>query len=566
MDNVETLTPGTRRGILLTGVLQGLFCALLMHYLARPGVPADSGWLVYGLPATLALSLTVMLSVVSFRQRRLWLALGAILLLVLGMSGWQKWNLYGLDSWDIRSRLFCYGGGLLVMALLMLPWLQRWLNSENEETDGYAAFHARLWHNGLALLLALLANGLVWLVLALWSALFELLGIAFFSHLFFDTDGFIYLLTGVITALTVVLVRSHGRLIAATRKLLTLVATGLLPLVSLLALLFIVTLPFVGLSAISRHTSAAGVLASLGGLLLLLAAAVWERERWPYPAALGWLVRLSLIVSPLYALLTAWSLWLRIQQYGWTPERLSGVLVALVLLAGSLGYLYCLLRRPQGIGWVNRGLTLLVLALLILLHTPLLDPWRIAVNSQLARYHSGKITVSQLSLSLLADSGRRGREALVALKNDPALQADAAQRRTLYRLLNGGSENAPAPSVETLKQQIAVLPGSGVPDDALWTTLLKMRYLTAGCEQADACLLMSQDLNGDGQREWVLYQFADRQLAVFSHGAKGWMQQGQADRLPAGLNAATLKAAKVGSEAKAWRDITLNGERVVVEY
>ncbi|MCO9667054.1 hypothetical protein KU406_23770, partial [Salmonella enterica subsp. enterica serovar Montevideo] len=41
------------------------------------------------------------------------------------------------------------------------------------------------------------------------------------------------------------------RLVAAVQKLLTLIATGLLPVVSLLALLFIVTLPFTGLEAIS---------------------------------------------------------------------------------------------------------------------------------------------------------------------------------------------------------------------------------------------------------------------------------------------------------------------------
>ncbi|VEA02505.1 membrane protein [Salmonella enterica subsp. enterica serovar Sanjuan] len=39
----------------------------------------------------------------------------------------------------------------------------------------------RLWHNVLTLFIVLVANGLFWLVLLLWSALFKLVGISFFS-------------------------------------------------------------------------------------------------------------------------------------------------------------------------------------------------------------------------------------------------------------------------------------------------------------------------------------------------------------------------------------------------
>lgn len=64
------------------------------------------------------------------------------------------------------------------------------------------------------------------------------------------------------------------RLIQALQNLLTLIATGLLPLVALLSLLFIVVLPFVGFDAISARTSAAGLLLSLSMLLLILATVV----------------------------------------------------------------------------------------------------------------------------------------------------------------------------------------------------------------------------------------------------------------------------------------------------
>ncbi|VEA02507.1 membrane protein [Salmonella enterica subsp. enterica serovar Sanjuan] len=104
---------------------------------------------------------------------------------------------------------------------------------------------------------------------------------------------------GLITALAVILARTQSRLVAAVQKLLTLIATGLLPVVSLLALLFIVTLPFTGLEAISARVSAAGLLSTLTLMLLLLVAIVNEPQKrvLPYPRVLRGMISASLCVA-----------------------------------------------------------------------------------------------------------------------------------------------------------------------------------------------------------------------------------------------------------------------------
>ena len=82
-----------------------------------------------------------------------------------------------------------------------------------------------------------------------------------FSIRSFATDWFIYLTLGLVTALAVILARTQSRLIDSIQKLFTLIATGLLPLVSLLTLMFIITLPFTGAGARFLATSpAAGLL------------------------------------------------------------------------------------------------------------------------------------------------------------------------------------------------------------------------------------------------------------------------------------------------------------------
>ncbi|MDA4834216.1 DUF4153 domain-containing protein, partial [Enterobacter hormaechei] len=73
--------------------------------------------------------------------------------------------------------------------------------------------------------------------------LFELIGIGFFDLLFFHSDGFISVAIGVVSASAAVLTRMQVRLILALQNLLTLIATGLLPLMAALALLFIGALP-----------------------------------------------------------------------------------------------------------------------------------------------------------------------------------------------------------------------------------------------------------------------------------------------------------------------------------
>ncbi|WP_449547216.1 DUF4153 domain-containing protein [Lelliottia amnigena] len=576
MENSEGLSPATRAGIVLVGAIQGFICYLVTWYIAYADLPADSFWLVCVVPATVVLSTTLALSVTSFKQRTLWLALAVIVLAVAGMGAWLKWTLYGLERWDIRDALIFFGFNLLVMSFLMLPWLQRKLHPASGN-DFYTDFHNRSWHNALTLALIFLSNGLFWLVLFLWAELFKLVGIRFFEMLFFDTDWFIAIAIGAVSACAAILARMQLRLIQALQNLLTLIATGLLPLVALLSLLFIAVLPFVGFDAISARTSAAGLLLSLSMLLLILATVVWSPQRvlLPYPFPLRWLIRVALLVAPVYPLLTTWALWLRIGQYGWTPERLYAVLTTLVALVWAVGFCISVInprRNPLSVQrYVTPAVALLALACLILIHTPILDPWRISVASHMARYHDGRITADQVSLHMLSQTGRKGREALVALKNDPQFTSDAKRQRDVNQLLAGQKGKADGLTAAILANVIQRAPGTPPLDNGLWQEMMKYKYRFETCTTENgACLLVSQDLNGDGQPEAVVYQFVDRAILVFTGHGKNWALAGESWKMPEALSRAefdrALEQGKVGTAVKPWADITIFGERVKVDY
>lgn len=566
MDNVELSRP-TRWGMVATGLVQGLVCYLLMTWLA----PINSGWMFYGMPATLAFSSALLFSVTSFKQARLWCWLAIIFIAVLAMSGWQKWLMAGMEGWRASSALWAFSCYLLLMVLMLLPWMQQQLNPR-QEGGRYARFYHLMWHNALTLLVIVIANGLVWLVLLLWSELFRLVGIAFFHTLFFDTDWFIYLTIGLITALSVILARTQFRLIAAIQKLLTLIATGLLPLVSLLTLLFIVTLPFTGVASISRHVSAAGLLSSLTLILLLLMAIVRDPQKasLPYAGVLRCLIKTSLLVAPVYVLIAGWALWVRVAQHGWTAERLHGVLVVVVLLVWSVGYLLSIVRRkainPLLLqGKVNQALSLLVLVVLMLLNSPVLDSWRISVNSQMARYHSGKIKPDDLTLHMLVNSGRYGREALTSLKDDAEFMKDRNRKRYLNTLLEGERKNTDSLTAETLAEKAWIAPGADKPDIAFWQRVHGERYRLASCAEKNACMLIEQDLNNDGLKERIFLVFEDNSGSIYTYdpAKKGWDRQGYI-RLPQTLTPQTVMRAveegKLSSKPKVWRDLVIGDQ------
>lgn len=569
MDSAE-ISRTTRWGMIFIGLLQGTLCYLLMTYLA----PHNDGWLFYGMPATIAIISALLLTVVSFKQRALWYWMALIFVVVLAMSVWLKWQVEDSDKWRQHEVFMFYGWRLLLMAMLALPWIQYSLHVSREQAR-YPHFYRQLWLNALTLLIVFVANGLFWLVLLLWSEMFKLVGIPFFSTLFFDTDWFGYVAFGLITALAVVLARTQSRLVTAVQKLLTFIATGLLPLVALLALMFILTLPFTGLEAISQRVSAAGLMSTLTLLLLLLMAIVREpqKEALPYPGALRYLIKCSLIVAPIYMLIAGWSLWVRIQQYGWTPERLYGVLVVVVLLVWSFGYLASILRRGRNPlelqGPVILGVSLLALGLLVLLSSPVIDAWRISVNSHMGLYHSGKIKPDQVSLYMLDHSGKPGRAALEALQKDVAFNQDSKRRRDLNSLLQGRRDPVKELTATQLVSKVVMAPGSQKPDDAFWAFVKTQGYRITSCAEQNACVLVSQDLNADGHPEQVLYAFGDGESLVFGMQKNKWDLLAVAT-LPEGFTKDKLLQAvanqQLGSAPRIWRDITIDGKRLPMTY
>lgn len=342
----------TRAFIVLVALLQG---GLL--YLAEWG--ADHGVAPFaalgGRVCWYTLVLTVpsmlLLSVQTLHDRRLWQQLAVVAAVFAALAGWAAWSATGAPGLESNKVLTPFGLSVAAALLIAMPWLQ-FRQHHGSWRASYHALFEHAWQNTLTLALALVFVGVCWGVLTLWAELFALVKIDLFRTLFRE-DAFIYLATGTMAGLGILIGRTRQRAVQVMRQIVFALCTGLVPLLASIALLFILTLPLTGLQPLWQTRAAAAILLCMVFGLVLFTNAVYQDGATP-PAYPGWLRRVveaGLLTLPLYAGLAFYAVGVRIAQYGWTGERFWGVVLAAVASAYAVGYAIAVLRPRRGSGW-----------------------------------------------------------------------------------------------------------------------------------------------------------------------------------------------------------------------
>ncbi|UYB53550.1 DUF4153 domain-containing protein [Xanthomonas sp. AM6] len=519
METVPDLPRRTRAFIVLVALLQGA-----LMYLAQRGAEtglwpfAALGGRVCWYTLVLTVPTLTLLSVRHLNDLRLWQHVIALALLVTGLSAWAAWSATGAPGLRSSEVLAPFGVAIALGMFVLLPWLQGRLQHGSWRVP-YRDLFEHAWQNALTLALAGLFVGICWLVLSLWGALFALVKLTFFRELFHET-AFIYLATGIMFGLGLLIGRTQQRAVQVMRQILFAICTGLLPLLAFVAVLFALSLPFTGLQPLWETRAAAKILIALVAALVLFVNAVYQdgAATPPYPHWLQRLIDAGLLSLPLYALLALYALWLRIDQYGWSADRFNGTLVAIVACGYAFGYAWAVLR-PGGhwlrpLAPVNRVMSWAVIALALATASPLLDPHRIVVGNQLQRLADGRSSAAALDLYYLRfDSGRRGYRAVQSLREAPAFADDPAQGDRLQRILQrtqrwgderGEARERIADPVQ-LRQHIPLAAGSADPGSDWWQALLAGQLHDGDCRQRDSrCALLLRDLDGDGSEDTLL--------------------------------------------------------------
>lgn len=546
MQQDVTLSWPTRSMIVLIALLQGLMLYLAQE-LADQWPFRDIGWRYCWYAWVLTVPSAVALTLVDLRDHRLWLQAALASALVLALAAWIGWNLSGETALYAAPLQVPFSVCLAIAVFVALPWWQFRLQHGHWRAD-YGALFERAWQNGLTLVLAAVFTGLTWLLLWLWSALFQLVKVDFFRVLFGE-DAFIALATGCLVGFGVLIGRTQHRAMQITRQVLFAVCRGLLPLLAFIAVLFVLALPFTGLAPLWATRSAASLLLTLAMLLIVLANAVYQHDDGtpPYPTWLRRLVEASLLALPVYAGLALYAMGARIGQYGWSVERFWGMAVAVLISGYAIGYAFAAVRRQgrwlQRLEPVNRWMCWIVLATAILASSPVLDPLRITVASQMQRLQADPSQLTGADANLLRfELGRRGVQALRTLQQVPAVAADTrvssmitqalARQERKYRWDNHIDDGVR--DLAGLKSMVTLAAGTASLPEDWWQAVLERRLDADECldydKQGDVrCIAVRRDLDGDGVDDVLLCVTsrlnATRCLLQVRAG-KGWEKTG----------------------------------------
>lgn len=562
---------------LAVGLAQGI--ALYLIYLAvdnKTWPATDDYWMAPLLMVFVFVPLLFVQGVGTMRWRTLlvWTTAAAALLALLGwLDIWRQWDSSGVTVPGGDGDMTFALAAFTVVGLFIAQSLIAAADVERKTIASYAAYFEAAWKLEIQLLLSALFVGVFWGVLWLGAELFKLINIAVIETLI-EKAGFAIPASTLATAAAIHATDVRARLVAGIRTVAHTLLSWLLPLMVLIAVGFTLSLPFTGLEPLWATRSAASyLLIACGVLVILINAAFQDGDPAHNRAAILRYCELaaSIVLVPL-VLIAAYALWLRVDQYGWTVERIATAATTLIAVTYAFGYAAAAVLSLRGGVWmalvarVNVAAAFLVLGVLLALFTPIADPARLAVNNQLGRLESGAVRANAFDYAYLRqEGGRWGRDALNAL-------ADAGSNQTIRKMAKAALAGAPAvaagPAAKPdLTKTITVYPtGSTLPASFLaqdWSHSddVVVSCLTSASARCDAFLA---DIYGDSRSEVILADGGSSYVSatIYAWQASGkWKAIGTFNGSCPGMVEA-LRAGKMQVVAPELHDVTIDGTRL----
>jgi hypothetical protein len=348
-----------------------------------------------------------------------------------------------------------------------------------------------------------------------------------------------------------------------------------MPLMAALAAAFLLSLIFTGLEPLWNTRRATYLLLAAAAALILLINAAYQdgtRDTASVLRYTGYLAAAALV--PLVAL-SAYGVAIRINQYGWTPDRVIAVACIAVAACYAAGYAVAALASRPWLRWLeatNVFAAFVILAVLLALFSPIADPARISVADQLRRLESGQTPPNKFDFRFLRFSaGRYGREALEKLAgNREGLHAaDIAQRaEQALRMQNRTARLEPlSPAARasdiTVFPHGQVLPGSFLSQD--WSTTATRGPLPAcltGLTAYAWCDAVMVDVDGDGQSEVLLFSTPSGVAVAFTFKNSRWEQLGVVSNQHCPGVREAIRAGHFQLVEPAFKDIDAGGQRL----
>lgn len=509
---------------LAIGLVQGLLLWLASH--------VDGSSLKHALVAfTLVGGINLILLGDSVRQRGTIWWVAAFTLLMTAISAWvfqDSGYLWRSNNWLEGSWLFFS----VIITYIVTAFILSWPTREGRFAR-YEDLFRHAWDTVFIVLLGLLLNAVFWALLLLWGSLFKMLGMMALNTLF-STTGFICVSSMMVFALGLHMGRENDRVIGLLRGILLTLCRFLLPLSSMIAIVFTFALPFSGLAPIWDTGYSTPIMLCLVAVNLFFLNGVFQdgHSSSGYPVWLVRMVDLCLLCLPVLVVLAGYSSGLRIEQYGLTPSRLLAMLLVLVVFAHSVAAVWAVWAVfASGSNWLgslrvsNPWIALVCVVLLLAIHTPWFSPLQISAKNQVQRLLSGKTAVDAFDAHTLRYQlglpGQQAYEALLAQVEQGKVLAEPERQVLLKRLKDVDTGQGARTSIDRLLEWIGPAVDGSEQFEALGMPGHLCRY--------PGCAMWAVDLDQDGQNEvlQVPKQTWSGPLYFFKRDAQGkWQRAG----------------------------------------
>jgi len=401
----------------------------------------------------------------------------------------------------------------------------------------YETYFEEAWKRGIQLILALVFTGLFWGILLLGASLFKIIGFELFGDLI-SYSYVAWVLSGLAMGLSVHLGDVQTKMLGTVRLLVLTVFSWLLPLITIISIGFVIGLIFTGLAPLwATKAATVTMLAACVNLVLLMNAAYQQGEPdRSIHILLKWTLRAASIVLLTLSLIAAYSLSLRIEQYGLTFDRiLAGIGVFISVLFG-IGYTASsLMPTKRFMAWLettNIVLAFVKVAIILGLLTPILDPNRLSVDSQVARLKSGQVSIDKFDWIMLRfDTEKYGLTALESLTKDPKFGAKATEVKKWSQNDRYKGETTEENELLTLDyDKLILVPNSPPLPKSFVENGPKIKNWYAGNDcttnpsntqsKAIVCYVNVIDLNRDSEPEVLL--LSGSEIIIYDQTGSGW--------------------------------------------
>jgi hypothetical protein len=448
----------------------------------------------------------------------------------------------------------------------------------------FETYFDQAWKRGVQLALALLFTGLFFGILGLGAALLGFIGFDWLKVLLED-DYFRWPVSGMAFGAAVHLADAQPRILNNVRNLALGVLSWLLPVITLIGIVFAVSLLFSGLAPLwATKAATATLLGACVAFVLLINAAyqAGDGERH-VPLVLKWCVRLSALLLLIFAVLAAWSLLLRIVQYGLTPDRIFAGLGVVIALCFGLGYFVAIFapgRWMAKIEPVNIGMAIVKCALFLAIITPLAAPAKLSVYDQVNRLNAGKVSVEEFDWWLLAtETGTYGKTALTKLATslNPLIAAkaklaladklgDRPYRRNQETAGLRIATRQDRAAIPVIFPKNATLPESFL--DADFINIDPNRRAPPEClryvgpaESNEPCKIALIDVNGDKIPEVLVRNGSFSDLVVMFEAGGQWRAIGS---YVLTMSGPAFDRGEINVTPSQWRDLQVGGNRLTI--